>query len=132
MPSGLFSWLPRHIDSLRLASCSTSLSRNYQDFSYFSPTQGGSSAHRSCLRRAPLTSTSPVAVGRPVTTGGGSGSIPPLKEIVEKLRTELGLNEEMPMAQLVDWAVDELGAEVEKGAPLIKKAEAAGGALMGN
>ena len=36
------------------------------------------------------------------------------------------------MAQLVDWAVDELGAEVEKGAPLIKKAEAAWGALMGN
>ena len=76
--------------------------------------------------------STPVAMGMPVTTGGGSGSIPPLKEIVERLRNELGLNEEMPMAQLVDWAVDELGAEVEKGAPLIKKAEAAWGALMGN
>ena len=86
----------------------------------------------SASSKQPVMGSTPVAMGMPVTKGGGSGSIPPLKEIVEKLRSELGLNEEMPMAQLVDWAVDELGAEVEKGAPLIKKAEAAWGALMGN
>merc|ERR1712167_314570 len=82
----------------------------------------------SASSKQPVMGSTPVAVGMPVTKEVRSGSIPPLKEIVEKLRSELGLNEEMPMAQLVDWA----GAELEKGAPLIKKAEAAWGALMGN
>jgi len=54
--------------------------------------------------------------------------MPPLHEIVVKLRTELGLPE-MPMAQLVDRAVFELSLDVGKTAGVLEKASAAWRAL---
>jgi len=46
-------------------------------------------------------------IGKPVKSVAG-GDVPPLHKVVNKLRVELGIGEEMPMAQLVDRAVYEL------------------------
>merc|ERR1719409_188093 len=66
----------------------------------------------------------PVAVGTPIAPAAE----PPLHEMVKKIRDELNLPEDLPMAQVVDRAVAELGLEGGKGR-ILEKAQAAWKAL---
>jgi len=73
---------------------------------------------------------SSIIVGKRVTRSAASAQAPPeLHKIVKKLRVELGMPHDLPVAQAVDRAVATLGLDVGKGAGLLQKAEAAWKAL---